>query len=60
MLGADPARAGRDWRNRVGLVLQESELNPVYTVRETVAMFATVLQAVDRSRRDNCLCRAGG
>src|SRR6266566_5543562 len=40
VLGADPARAGRDWRNRVGLVLQESELNPVYTVRETVAMFA--------------------
>ena len=40
VLGADPARAGRDWRNRIGLVLQESELNPVYTVRETVAMFA--------------------
>ena len=40
VLGADPAHAGRDWRNRIGLVLQESELNPVYTVRETVAMFA--------------------
>jgi ABC-2 type transport system ATP-binding protein len=34
------ARDGGDWRNRIGLVLQESELNPVYTVRETVAMFA--------------------
>jgi len=40
VLGADPAHAGRDWRNRIGLVLQESELNPVYTVRETVTMFA--------------------
>ncbi len=40
VLGTDPARAGRDWRNRIGLVLQESELNPVYTVRETVAMFS--------------------
>jgi ABC-2 type transport system ATP-binding protein len=40
VLGADPARAGRNWRNRIGLVLQESELNPVYTVRETVTMFS--------------------
>lgn len=40
VLGTDPARAGRNWRNRIGLVLQESELNPVYTVRETVAMFS--------------------
>jgi ABC-2 type transport system ATP-binding protein len=40
VLGTDPAHAGRGWRNRVGLVLQESELNPVYTVRETVAMFS--------------------
>ena len=44
VLGADPARAGRNWRNRVGLVLQESELNPVYTVRETVAMFSRYFQ----------------
>lgn len=40
VLSTDPAHAGRDWRNRIGLVLQESELNPVYTVRETVAMFS--------------------
>ena len=37
VLGTDPARAGRDWRNRIGLVLQESELNPVYTVRAGTA-----------------------
>ena len=40
MLGTDPARADRAWRNRIGLVLQECELDPVYTVRETVSMFA--------------------
>jgi ABC-2 type transport system ATP-binding protein len=37
-LGADPAIADRSWRNRIGLVLQESEqseLNPIYTVRDT-------------------------
>jgi ABC-2 type transport system ATP-binding protein len=40
VLGADPARANRQWRNRIGLVLQECELDPIYTVRETVSMFA--------------------
>ncbi|MGD0055404.1 MAG: ABC transporter ATP-binding protein, partial [Acidimicrobiales bacterium] len=40
VLGVDPARATREWRNRIGLVLQECELDPVYTVRETVSMFA--------------------
>ena len=40
VLGADPATADRRWRNRIGLVLQESELNPIYTVRETVGLFS--------------------
>jgi ABC-2 type transport system ATP-binding protein len=40
VLGSDPAKADRSWRNRIGLVLQESELNPIYTVRETVGLFA--------------------
>lgn len=40
VLGVDPAKADRAWRNRIGLVLQECELDPVYTVRETVSMFA--------------------
>ena len=40
VLGVDPARATRSWRNRIGLVLQECELDPVYTVRETVSIFA--------------------
>ncbi len=40
VLGIDPARPTRDWRQRIGLVLQDSELDPVYSVTETVAMFA--------------------
>jgi ABC-2 type transport system ATP-binding protein len=40
VLGVDPAQATRAWRNRIGLVLQECELDPVYSVRETVSMFA--------------------
>ena len=40
VLGVDPARAGRAWRARVGVVLQESEQDPDLTVRETVAEYA--------------------
>jgi ABC-2 type transport system ATP-binding protein len=40
VLGTDPAHPTRAWRERIGLVLQESELDPLYTVRETVGMFA--------------------
>jgi ABC-2 type transport system ATP-binding protein len=40
VLGTDPARAGREWRGRIGIVLQESEMHPELTVREALAMFA--------------------
>lgn len=40
VLGVDPARAGRAWRARVGVVLQESEQDPDLTVRETVSEYA--------------------
>jgi ABC-2 type transport system ATP-binding protein len=40
VLGSDPQHADRAWRNRIGLVLQESELDPVHTVHETLSMFA--------------------
>jgi ABC-2 type transport system ATP-binding protein len=40
VLGTDPTRADRAWRNRIGLVLQECEVAPLYTVGETVSMFA--------------------
>ena len=40
VLGVDPGRPTRRWRERIGLVLQESELDPNLTVRETVSLFA--------------------
>ncbi len=45
VLGVDPAHATRAWRNRIGLVLQECELDPVYTVRETVSIFARLFSS---------------
>jgi ABC-2 type transport system ATP-binding protein len=40
VLGVDPGKPTRAWRDRIGLVLQDSELEPTLTVRETVSMFA--------------------
>ncbi len=40
VLGTDPARPTRAWRDRIGLVLQECRLNPVLTVRETLDLYA--------------------
>ena len=40
VLGEDPAEAGRDWRGRVGLVLQECRMEELLTVRETLEMYA--------------------
>jgi ABC-2 type transport system ATP-binding protein len=40
VLGADPERAGTDWRERIGVVLQSSAMYPNLTVREHVALFA--------------------
>ena len=40
VLGHDPARAERAFRQRIGVVLQHSELWPNLTVRETHAVFA--------------------
>jgi ABC-2 type transport system ATP-binding protein len=40
VLGADPATAGRDWRQRIGVVLQESRMHPELTVRESLELFA--------------------
>ncbi len=41
VLGADPGEPTREWRERIGLVLQECELDPLLTVRETMAEFAS-------------------
>ena len=40
VLGIDPARAGRDWRARIGVVLQESEPEAELTVRECLSLYA--------------------
>jgi ABC-2 type transport system ATP-binding protein len=40
VLGVDPAFATREWRDRLGLVLQSCELDPLLTVRETLSLFA--------------------
>ena len=40
VLGLDPSTAPRDLRERIGVVLQQSELSPLLTVREMHLMFA--------------------
>lgn len=40
VLGVDPQAPTRQWRERVGIVLQESEPTRLLTVRETLEMFA--------------------
>ena len=45
VLGADPAHAGSEWRNRVGSVLQASAPEPGLTVRECLELYAGYYQA---------------
>ncbi len=40
VLGEDPQRAGRAWRERIGIVLQSSRPDPYLTVRESLTLFA--------------------
>ncbi len=39
VLGVDPQHAGSDWRERVGVVLQESTVEPDLTVRECLNLY---------------------
>lgn len=41
VLGTNPRLGHRHWRDRIGLVLQESEFDPVHTVNETLKLFAS-------------------
>jgi ABC-2 type transport system ATP-binding protein len=41
VLGIDPSTPTREWRTRIGLVLQECELNPLLTVGETMKLYAS-------------------
>jgi len=45
VLGHNPERPGQDFRERIGVVLQQSELWPNLTVRETHAIFAGYYRA---------------
>jgi ABC-2 type transport system ATP-binding protein len=45
VLGVDPGAPTRAWRERVGLVLQECELDPLWTVQEAVSLFARFYSA---------------
>src|SRR6201993_5042829 len=40
VLGVDPQHAGRDWRARVGVVLQSSRIEQELTVRECLDLYA--------------------
>jgi ABC-2 type transport system ATP-binding protein len=45
VLGEDPQRAGGDWRERIGIVLQSGRLDPYLTVRESLALYAGYYRA---------------
>ena len=45
VLGHDPATAGGAWRDRMGVVSQESQPEPGLTVRECLAMYAGFYRA---------------
>ena len=45
VLGADPARAGRAWRERIGVVLQASVPESGLTVRECLSLYAGYYRA---------------
>jgi ABC-2 type transport system ATP-binding protein len=40
VLGIDPQEGDRSWRERIGIVLQESQPDPGLTVREAVSLYA--------------------
>jgi ABC-2 type transport system ATP-binding protein len=42
VLGERPGAAGRRWRDRVGIVLQSSGIEPEFTVREVVELYGGV------------------
>jgi ABC-2 type transport system ATP-binding protein len=45
VLGEDPWHAGREWRERIGIVLQSCRLDPYLTVRESLELYAGYYEA---------------
>jgi ABC-2 type transport system ATP-binding protein len=40
VLGQDPSAPTREWRERIGIVLQQCRMRPELTVRETLELYA--------------------
>jgi len=67
VLGEDPGRAGRRWRERVGVVLQSSSLYPNLTVAESLEVFggyfaqardaAEIIEIVGLTEKADARCR---
>ena len=67
VLGIDPQAAGRQWRERVGVVLQSSSLYPNLTVRESLEVFggyytkprdaAEVIEIIGLTEKAGARCR---
>ena len=45
VLGEGPERGGREWRERIGIVLQSNRLDPYLSVRESLGLFAGYFRA---------------
>jgi ABC-2 type transport system ATP-binding protein len=45
VLGTDPQRGDRAWRERIGIVLQSCRLDPYLTVRESLGLYAGYYRA---------------
>ncbi|HYU61305.1 MAG TPA: ABC transporter ATP-binding protein [Solirubrobacterales bacterium] len=57
VLGTDPASATRDWRERIGIVLQQCRMPPQLTVRETLQQYAGYFR--DRRPVDETIALVG-
>src|SRR5829696_7383520 len=45
VLGEDPGNAPREWREQIGIVLQQCRMRPELTVRETLDLYAGYYRA---------------
>ena len=52
VLGVEPKRGGGAWKDRIGLVLQDSDFDPSHTVAETVKLFAGFFTKPEKRGRD--------
>jgi ABC-2 type transport system ATP-binding protein len=57
VLGFDPANADRDFRNRIGVVLQSSGVENEFTVREVIDLYASAYR--NRRSMDDVLALTG-